>query len=67
MRKANAKLIALFLITCTAFSTAPAQENAPADLTVQSTIPRAAAYMAFGFDALWTMSDGQMARMVLSD
>ncbi len=67
MRKASAKLIALFLITCTAFSAAPAQENTPADLTVQSTIPRAAAYMAFGFDALWTMSDGQMVRINAAD
>ena len=67
MRKTNTKLIALLLTTCTAFSIASAQENTPADLTIQTSIPKEAAYMAFGFGALWTMSDGQMIRINAAD
>lgn len=67
MRKTNTRLVGLFLTACLVFSTALAQENAPADLTIQSTIPQPASHMAFGFDALWTMSDGKMVRINATD
>lgn len=67
MRKTNTKLVALLLTTCAAFSFASAQENTPAYLAIQTSIPKEAAYMAYGFSALWTMSDGQMIRINSAD
>jgi len=51
----------------TALLSAAAQENSPVELSVAVTIPKPAADMAYGFDALWTMSDGKMIRINAAD
>lgn len=40
-----------------------AQDKAPVELRIQAILPEPSSHMAFGFDALWTMSDGMMLRV----
>lgn len=39
----------------------------PSDLTVEVTIPRSGYAMAYGFDSLWMMSNGRLARVHSAD
>ena len=67
MQNASSVLIAFVFATGAVLSPALAQGLSPAELVIQAEVPAAAADMAFGFDSLWTMSDGRMVRINAAD
>lgn len=66
MRRATVTLTA-FLVSALMSSAVVGKDEAPRPLIVQSTFPKEAAAMAFGFGALWAMSDGRMVRIDAAD
>ena len=50
-----------------AWAALAATAQSPGELVVQATFPRAGYSMAFGFDALWIMSDDRLVRVDTSD
>jgi hypothetical protein len=57
-------IIACFVVTTPAIA---AEELPIEKLEVQAKIPQSGDFMAFGFDSLWMMSDGDMIRVNPTD
>ena len=67
MDKTSATLISFLLISCSAHAAELVEVRQPGELVVETTIPRAGYSMAFGFDALWMMSDGRLVKVNAAD
>lgn len=67
MRNEFRKAIATVAMIWACGSAALAQQDAPSELGIDATIPVGAAHMAFGFESLWTMSEGDMVRIHLDN
>jgi len=60
-------LIALLAVAASPIADREARAAEPPDLTVEATISRSGYSMAFGFDSLWMMSNGRLARINAAD
>src|SRR3954447_24850090 len=61
------RVAAFFTLLALMFSPAFAQDRSLVELTIKASVPKPASAMAFGFDALWTMSDGKLVRINAAD